>query len=117
MHIATIIGNLTKDADVKTVDYGVIIDFTVARNEKTRNNEQRTEYISCRMYKRQDNISKYLTKGTQVAVSGAESCNISEHNGKHYLNINVRVDSLKLLGSGNRAEQQEEDDIRYDNPF
>ena len=72
----TIIGRLSKDADVRTSNdgksgYG---NFTIASNRRVKNGdkwEDRGEFFECKAsgssYK---GLGPYLTKGRQVAVSG-----------------------------------------------
>ena len=42
---------------------------------------------------------QYLKKGTKVFIQGNLNAKLSESNGKTYLNLNVNVDKLELIGS------------------
>ena len=74
MNKAIIIGRLTKDPEMRTTTSGVnSTTFTVAvsRNYTGPNGERETDFLNCVAWRKQaENIAKYCTKGTQVAVEG-----------------------------------------------
>ncbi len=74
MNKAIIIGRLTKDPEMRTTTSGVnSTTFTVAvsRNYTGANGERETDFLNCVAWRKQaENIAKYCTKGTQVAVEG-----------------------------------------------
>lgn len=74
MNKAIIIGRLTRDPEMRTTTSGInSTTFTVAvsRNYTNQNGERETDFINCVAWRKQaENIAKYCTKGTQVAVDG-----------------------------------------------
>jgi single-strand DNA-binding protein len=74
-----LIGNIGKDAVVKTMDKGVVaVNFPVAHNKNwkdKRTGEQRTKttWVNCTIWKRDGanmRILDFLTKGTLVEIVG-----------------------------------------------
>jgi len=104
---ATVVGNLGRDADIKTVGNTSVLSFALASAAKVKG-EKVTTWVSCSLWgTRGEALAQYLTKGTKVAVTGDLSTRESPKTGKTYLE--VRVDQLELLGGGtrDRGERQE----------
>lgn len=74
MNKAILIGRLTRDPEMRTTTSGInSTTFTVAvsRNFTGPNGERETDFINCVAWRKQaENIAKYCTKGSQVAVEG-----------------------------------------------
>lgn len=77
LNCVTIGGNLTRDAALKTTDSGFsILEFGVAVNESRKNQqtgewEEYQNYVDCKVLgSRAEPLSRYLTKGTYVALTG-----------------------------------------------
>ena len=74
MNKVILIGRLTKDPEMRTTMSGMTVTrFTVAVNRtyQDQNGERGTDFINCVAWRKQaENIAKYCTKGTQVAVDG-----------------------------------------------
>lgn len=74
MNKAFIIGNLTRDPELRTTPSGVsVCSFTVAvqRRYKDQNGERQADFIPVIVWRGlAENCSKYLAKGRKVAVSG-----------------------------------------------
>lgn len=75
MNKAFIIGNLTRDPDVKVTPNGIsVCTFTVAvqRRYKDQNGERQADFIPVVAWRGlADTCGKYLSKGRKVAVAGA----------------------------------------------
>lgn len=101
---AVVTGNLGQDAELKiTANGDVLCNFSVASNAKVKG-EKVTTWVKCTMWgKRAEAISKYLTRGTRVAVVGEFSTN--EYNSKTYFNLNVQ--QVDLMGGGRRDDDSE----------
>lgn len=112
-----LIGNLGKDAEVKTFDNGGrVVNFTVASTEKgytTKDNRQipdKTEWVDC-VIKREGmmKVADYLKKGTKVYVEGKlESREYTKDNVKRKV-FEVSVSEIQLLtpkgeGSGQSTQ-------------
>ncbi len=75
MTSATVVGNLTRDMELRFTQGGMAIgSFTVACSRKVKrgqNWEDEVSYIDCTMFgKRAEGLQQYLQKGTQVSVIG-----------------------------------------------
>jgi single-strand DNA-binding protein len=105
---ATVIGNLGKDAETRTVGSGKLVtNFSVASKAKK---DGPTTWVRAAMWgERGKRVSEYLTKGSKVAVAGQLSTR--EHDGKTYVELDVH--ELELLG-GKPAERQPGDDSDLD---
>ena len=75
MNNVILIGNLTKDPELRQTSSGIsCCTFTIAvnRNYKSANGEVETDYIPIVVWRAQaDNCAKYIGKGSKVAVNGS----------------------------------------------
>lgn len=98
----TLIGNLTADVMVRDAEGGAKFGtVTVAVNRKDRNGNNLPDYLRLMLDDRlaRSGVVKYLTKGKQVYVRGDERVYTHEGTGgKTYVNRDVRVKDLQLLG-------------------
>lgn len=91
---ATIIGNLGREAETKSVGGTTVTSFSVASSNKVKG-EEITTWVTCNYWgKAGEAVAQYLQKGKTVACSGGLTTRT--HNDKTYLEL--RVDNLKLLG-------------------
>ena len=70
-------GNLCRDAELRATASGMaVLTFSVAVNESRKNQqtgeyEDYPNYVDCTMFgRRAESVSRYLTKGTYVALTG-----------------------------------------------
>jgi len=96
MKAITIVGRLTKDSEVRQNDKGGFVTFSVAVDDGWGENKG-VMFFDVSYNRTQ--VAQYLTKGTQVAVTG--DLKTREYNGKTFLG--VRPSEVKLLG-GRSAE-------------
>lgn len=106
MNKLTIIGNLTRDPQLRTTQGGVsVCDFTVAVNRRMssqqRQNGQQAEADFFRVTawrEMGENCSKYLAKGRKVAVVGAVSVQTYTGNdGVTRASLEVTADEVEFL--------------------
>lgn len=114
----TLIGNLTSDIMVR-VDAGEKLfgAVTVAVNRKDRNGNNIPDYLRLLIDDRlaRSGVVKYLKKGKQVYVRGEERVYTHEGTGgKTYVNRDVRVKDLQLLGGRQDSAPESEE---FDCPF
>jgi single-strand DNA-binding protein len=104
----TIAGNIGKNAETRTTQGGdSVTSFNIAVEDRA-GKEKATLWFSCSIWgKRGESLAPYLTKGGKVAVSGDLSTR--EHDGKTYLQI--RVDQVSLMGSGQRDDREERQEV------
>lgn len=114
----TLIGNLTADVMIrKDAGEKLFGTVTVAVNRKDRNGNNIPDYLRLLLDDRlaRSGVVKYLTKGKQVYVRGEERVYTHEGTGgKTYVNRDVRVKDLQLLG---RREDSVPESEEFDCPF
>jgi len=91
MKVITIIGRLTKDCEVRKNDRGEFATFSVAVDDGY-GDRKGTIYFGVNFWRTQ--LAQYLSKGTQVGVTG--EFKTREYEGKTYMSINAS--EVKLLG-------------------
>ena len=97
-------GGIGKDAVTRTTQQGdKVTGFSVGGTEGY-GDSKRTIWFDVAIWgKRGDSLSRYLTKGSRVAVAGDISTR--EHEGRTYLT--VRADQITLMGGGEKREHVE----------
>jgi single-strand DNA-binding protein len=106
----TISGNLGRDAELKTLGSGkTVCNFSVATKHK-----EQTTWVRCALWgARGEKLSRYLLKGTKVAVAG--ELTTREHDGKTYLEIDVS--GVDLMGGGAPKAEASEQATSDELPF
>ncbi len=101
-----ITGNLTRDAELRATQSGTqILRLGVAvndrrRNPQTGNWEDYPNFIDCVMFgSRAEAISRYLSKGTKVAIEGRLRYSSWEQDGKKRSKVEVVVDEIEFMSS------------------
>ncbi len=106
---AEFIGNLGSDARIARVAEQSVANFSIAVNEKYKDQET-TIWVRCALWgKLADALGKYLVKGKQVMVAGPikiEEYTVKD-SGEVRRELSIRVNDLVLLGGGAKS----------DNPF
>ncbi len=112
MNKIILIGNLTRDPELRTVAGGIsVCDFTIAVNDRRGRNQQNagqqqesTTFFRITAWRQLgENCSKYLAKGRKVFVSGPLSARTYQANdGTTRVSLEVTADEVEFLSS--RAE-------------
>ena len=105
MNHITIIGNLTKDPELRTTRDGVsVCGFTVAvnrlktRQNKENNTEPGVDYFNVTAWRSLgENCGKFLEKGKKVAVVGRISLRTWETETKHGASLEVLAEEVEFL--------------------
>lgn len=109
MNVWSFTGNLGGDAETRFTSGGdAVTSFSIA--VKSGYGEKATTvWAKCAIFgKRGESVSQYLTKGTQVGVSGELSMREWEDKeGGKRTSLEVRVNDVTLLGSKDKAMTQE----------
>lgn len=75
MNLVVLLGNLTRDPELRTTGSGVqVASFTVActRRFRSQNGEQETDFINCVAWRQQaEFVSKYFRKGSRICLEGS----------------------------------------------
>lgn len=112
-----VIGNLTKDAEVKSVNSKKVINFSIAYNQvyKDSNGErlEKTTFYNCSIWRDENvKIADYLTKGTKVYVSGLpEPESWYDKNNNLQLGLKITVNNIEILGGGVKKANPEGNDF------
>ena len=98
------VGNITFDPELKATQSGMqILSFNVAINEKKKNNstgewEDAPVFVGCTMFgKRAESISRYISKGSRVAVDGRLHYSQWEKDGEKRNKLDVIVDNIEFM--------------------
>jgi single-strand DNA-binding protein len=101
MNQITIIGNLTKEPELRSTQAGVnVCGFTVAVNRpKTQNNQNPgADFFNVNAWRNLgENCAKFLEKGKKVCVVGRISLRTWEKDGKHGASLEVLADDVEFL--------------------
>ena len=100
-------GNLTRDPEVSSTAGGTsVLSFGIAVNERRKNNqtgewEDCPNFIDCVMFgSRAQSVSKFISKGSKVAVEGKLHWSQWERDGQKRSKIDVIVDQLEFMSKG-----------------
>lgn len=108
MNKLTIIGNLTKDPELRTTQSGIsVCSFTVAVNRRRVNEDgsRDADFFRVTAWRQLgENCAKWLIKGRKVAAVGPVSVSTyTGQDGRTYANLEVTADDVEFLG-GNEAQ-------------
>lgn len=121
MNRVILIGRLTKDPELRTISNGSsTTSFTVAVNRTftNQNGEREADFINCVAWRRQaENIAKYCSKGTQVAIEGRiQTRSYDAQDGSKRYVTEVIADSVTFL-SPKGSNVSSGNDFQYDNNY
>lgn len=107
---AIISGNLTRDPEARQTAGGMtVLNFGVAVNERVKNKqsgewEDYPNFIDCTIFgARAQSVSRFLSKGSKVAIEGKLRWSQWEHDGQKRSKIEVIVDEIEFMTSRNDA--------------
>ena len=106
MNKVILIGRLARDPEMRsTISGSNVTRFTLAvtRTYQDQNGERGADFINCVAWRRQaENIAKYCTKGTQVAVEGRiQTGSYDAQDGSKRYTTDIICDNVTFLGSKN----------------
>ena len=114
-----LMGNLTADPELRTTPSGQnLASFTLAIN-RTWNNangerQEETSFINCTAWgKTGETISKYVSKGRQLLVSGRLQQRTwqDKDTGKNRSAIDVVVEKFSFVSDGSRSSKNQAEDF------
>ena len=101
MNKLTIIGNLTRDPELRTTQAGVsVCTFTVAVNRRQkREGQPEADFFRVTAWRGlADNCARFLAKGRKVAVTGAVSCHAyAGADGSPRASMDINADEVEFL--------------------
>ena len=105
-------GNLTRDPEVRMTSGGTqVLSFGVAVNDRRRNPqtgewEDYPNFVDCsRFGSRAEAVSRYLSKGSKVAIEGKLRYSSWERDGQRRSKLEVIVDEIEFMSRGQQQGQ------------
>ena len=110
MNKVILIGRLARDPEMRTTPSGVVTtSFTIAvqRNYANAQGDREADFISCVAWRKQaENIAKYCSKGSQVAVEGRiQTRNYDAQDGTKRYVTEVIADNVSFLGGRSTSSE------------
>ena len=110
MNKVILIGRLARDPEMRTSPSGVATtSFTIAvqRNYANAQGDREADFISCVAWRKQaENIAKYCSKGSQVAVEGRiQTRNYDAQDGTKRYVTEVIADNVSFLGGRSTSSE------------
>lgn len=108
MNKVTIMGRLTKDAELRQTPNGTSVAwFAVAINRRVgKDKEPRADFISCIAWRKTaEFISRYFKKGSMIAIAGHLQSDSWEKDGKKHYSTNVIVEEAYFTGSKSKTDE------------
>lgn len=104
MNKAILVGNLTKDPEMRTTPNGVsVTSFTVAvqRRYKDADRNYQADFINCVAWRSTaEFVAKYFTKGSRIGVVGTiQTRTYDDQNGNKRYVTEVVADEVEFAGS------------------
>ena len=103
-------GNLTRDPELRATASGTqVLSFGVAVNDRRRNPqtnewEDYPNFVDCTMFgNRAEAVSRYLSKGSKVAIEGKLRYSSWEKDGQRRSKLEVIVDEIELMSQRQQA--------------
>ena len=105
-------GNLTRDPELRATAGGTqVLSFGVAVNDRRKNPqtgdwEDCPNFVDCTMFgTRAEAVSRYLSKGTKVAIEGKLRYSSWERDGQRRSKLEVIVDEIEFMSRGSQGGQ------------
>ena len=103
MNNVSLVGRLVRDPELKNTSNGIAnTRFTLAVNRKYKNakGEREADFITCVAWRQTAELaSKYLSKGSQVGITGSIQTGSYEKDGQRVFTTEVIVDNVEFLES------------------
>ncbi len=104
-------GNLTRDPELRSTAGGMaVLSLGIAVNDRRRNQqtgewEDYPNFVDCTMFgARAESLSRYLSKGTKVAIEGKLRYSSWERDGQKRSKLEVVIDDLEFMSSRNGSQ-------------
>lgn len=118
-------GNLTRDAELKSLPSGTsVLEFGIAVNDRRRNPqteqwEDVPNFFDCTLYgNRAEGIAPFMTRGKKVALEGRLQWRQWEKDGEKRSKVSVTVNEVEFMESAARKQEPRQDALSdADIPF
>lgn len=120
MQRTTILGNVGKDAEVKSINGKSVINFSVGVSEKYKGadgvQKEYTTWFNAQWWVESYQVAKYITKGSKIYVEGTVQAKAyKDFKGEAKASLNLTVQSLEFcskLGADRNSVSDIPDDVR-----
>lgn len=111
MNIVALIGNLTRDVELRyTTDQKPIARFSIAVNDGY-GEQKRTSYIPIVVFGKQaENADRYLSKGSKVAVNGRIQTGSYEKEGRTIYTTDIIASNIEFLSAKQSVNSERKPD-------
>lgn len=95
------LGNICNNLELRYTTNNIpIIKFSIAINQGY-GDEQKTDYVNCITWRKQaENLSKYCTKGSKIAIEGRlQSYSYEDNNGDKKYGMQVVAETITFLNN------------------
>ena len=114
MNRVELIGRITRDPELRYTNNNIATcRFTLAVNRpfQSQSGEQGTDFINIVVWRKQaENVSKYVSKGSLVAVEGRIQTGSYERDGQRVYTTDVVADSVQFLESKSQSQSRSTSD-------
>lgn len=106
----TLIGNITRDSEIKDFSNRKAINFSVAVNESYKDSNgtkvEKSSFFNCTIWRENTSIATYLKKGVKVYLEGDnfDSEYYQNREGEIKTSIKINVSKLELLSSNQNQQ-------------
>ena len=118
MNKVFLIGRLTRDPELRySADNNAVCRFSIAidRAFTGSNGERGTDFINIVVFGRQaENVQKYITKGSQIAVDGRIQTGSYEKDGVKRNTFDVIANNVQFLDSKNKGSNDFDNSVTPD---
>jgi single-strand DNA-binding protein len=113
MQRTTIIGRVGKDAEVKELSAGKVINFSVAVTEKwikDGKSQEKTTWYDCTKWGDSTKIADYIKKGDQIYIEGNCTADAFLKDGEAKAVLRLNVQKIELLAFSSSEKQNASSD-------
>ena len=114
MNRVELIGRITRDPELRYTSSNIATTrFTLAVNRpfQGQNGEQGTDFINIVVWRKQaENVKKYVSKGSLVAVEGRIQTGSYEKDGQRIYTTDVVADSVQFLETKSQSQSRSSED-------
>ena len=118
MNKVFLIGRLTRDPELRySADNNAVCRFSIAidRDFSGSNGERATDFINIVVFNKQaENVQKYISKGSQVAIDGRIQTGSYEKDGVKRNTFDVVANRVQFLDSKNKGNNDSFDSVTPD---
>lgn len=118
MNEVVLIGNLTKDPELRETNKGSVCGFTLAVSDRKKDNAtgewvDNTDFLSIIVWGKQgENCSRFLSKGSKCAVHGKiKTSNYTNKEGQKVYKTDIVANNVEFLSQKDSQEQKPQENI------